>query len=291
MCGAPAQNHSVLGRRLNTRQGLRPQKKIGIATTIMKCDRCGLVFANPTPVPKSIEQHYGVPPETYWKAEYFAPDPEYLHGVLNCFESVYGKRIKGAGLQALDVGAGIGKAMIALSNAGFLTKGIEPSEPFYRKALEITGIPADRLNLEAVEDAEFEIGTFDFINMAAVAEHFYDPASAIAKASRWLKPGGLIHIEVPSSKYMMSRLARYFYKLTGSDYVVNTCPMHAPYHLYEFTLESFRHHGKANDYRVAHYDYYVCESYMPRLVKPLFNALMKATNTGMQLAAWLKGNN
>jgi hypothetical protein len=86
----------------------------------------------------------------------------------------------------------------------------------------------------------------------------------------------------------MSKLARWFYRVTGSDYVVNLCPMHAPYHLYEFTLQSFQAHGKACGYQVAHHEYYVCESYMPRVVKPLFDAAMRATKTGMQLAVWLR---
>ena len=38
-------------------------------------------------------------------------------------------------MKALDIGAGIGKCMIALENASFDVYGIEPSNPFYERAL------------------------------------------------------------------------------------------------------------------------------------------------------------
>jgi SAM-dependent methyltransferase len=288
MCGSPTASHSILGRRLNTRQGFRPQKKIGIATTVMKCTRCGLIYPNPMPIPDRLDQHYGIPPESYWKDEYFVADPDYIKGQIDLFEKLFGRKIRGADLKALDVGAGIGKGMIALSNAGFNAFGVEPSESFYRRAIGRMGVSDKCLQLATIEEANFDENSFDFINMGAVVEHFFDPAGVIIRALRWLKPGGLLHIEVPSSGYLMSKLARWFYRLTGSDYVVNICPMHAPFHLYEFTAHSFQLHAERNNYQIVHHDYYVCESYMPKIVKPLFNAVMRATNSGMQLAVWLK---
>jgi 2-polyprenyl-3-methyl-5-hydroxy-6-metoxy-1,4-benzoquinol methylase len=239
------------------------------------------------PIPKTVEQHYGVQPESFWSKDYFAIDPNYLKPQVKRFESLYGRSVRGANLTALDVGAGIGKAMIALSSAGFDTFGVEPSEQFYKRAIDTMGVSERRLKLTTVEEASFEKASFDFIIMEAVLEHLYDPSSVIQKALGWLKPGGFIYIEVPSADYLMSRLARLFYKMTGSDYVINTCPMHAPFHLYEFTIRSFMLHSNNYHYRIARYEYYVCESYMPRVAKPLFNATMKASNTGMEFVIWL----
>jgi hypothetical protein len=86
----------------------------------------------------------------------------------------------------------------------------------------------------------------------------------------------------------LCRLARLFYRTTGSDFVTPVRPMHRPYHLYEFSLRLFQLHAEANTYQIAHYVYYMCESYMPRPLKPLFNLLMRASRTGMQLADWLR---
>ena len=81
---------------------------------------------------------------------------------------------------------------------------------------------------------------------------------------------------------------RHFYRLTGSDYVINTSPMHAPYHLYEFTPVSFARHAETAAYRIAHQEYYPCTAYMPRWLDPLFLILMRWSRTGMELAVWLQ---
>jgi hypothetical protein len=78
LCGAKTDGHKVLGRRLNRSQGLRPWRRAGIATTILRCRRCGLHSANPLPVPADLNDHYGVPPEDYWKPEYFEVEEDYL---------------------------------------------------------------------------------------------------------------------------------------------------------------------------------------------------------------------
>lgn len=285
MCGF--EGRRVLGRRLNTRQGLRPQKKVGIATTVVQCSQCGLISPAPIPYPARLEQHYGVSPESYWKPEYFAIEPDYLKGVINLFHSLHGANGNDR-LVALDVGAGIGKGMIALANAGFEAYGLEGSETFYRMAIDKMNVSPDRLNLSTVEDATYEKSYFDFINMSAVLEHFYDPSAVLKKAVTWLKPGGLVYVEVPSASWLMSRLARLFYRATGSDYVINLSPMHAPFHIYEFTLRTFEQHAKRNGYVIARHDYYECQTYMPPPIGPVFDRLMRMAGTGMQLAVWLR---
>jgi SAM-dependent methyltransferase len=286
MCGSPVAGHKVLGKRLNRPQRWRPGNKVGIATTVLRCRKCGLVYANPQPIPERLEDHYGVPPEDYWHVEYFSVSPGYLAGQIATFKRLHRGGPAGP-LRALDVGVGIGKAMVALANAGFDVYGVEPSEPFYRRATDRMSIEKNRIQLAPVEDAAFEPASFDFINFGAVLEHLFDPSAVLQKALGWLRQDGLIHVEVPSSAWLMSRLARLFYRVTGSDYVVNTCPMHPPYHLYEFGLGSFRENGEVNGYKVVYHEYYVCDSYMPRILRPVFDTVMRLTGTGMQLAVWL----
>lgn len=50
-------------------------------------------------------------------------------------------------MRALDIGAGLGKGMLSLQNAGFDTYGFEPSIPFYEKAMATTKMdPLPALN-------------------------------------------------------------------------------------------------------------------------------------------------
>ncbi|MEM6736258.1 MAG: class I SAM-dependent methyltransferase [Bacteroidota bacterium] len=285
MCGSPASGHKILGKRLNRSQGLNPRNKIGITTTIQKCKKCSLIYGNPMPVVDSLQDHYGVVPNDYWKPEYFDLDENYFKAQIDIY-----KQLKGDlnGHIALDIGAGIGKAMIALGKAGFNAYGIEPSEPFYEKAIEQMKISGDHLQNFAIEDYKGMDNYYDFVTFGAVLEHLYYPSESIQRVLGWLKPGGLIQIEVPSSAWFTNSIYNFLYKVQGLDYVGNISPMHTPYHLYEFALKSFELNGKKNGYQVVKHRYMVCSTYLPKVIDPIVKPYMKLTNRGMQLEVWLQ---
>jgi len=285
MCGSKTDSHKILGKRLNQSQGWHPRAKIGISTSVTRCTLCGLVYANPQPVPFTLQDHYGIPPAQYWAEidseignDYFKEELRQVRILLPF----------APGARALDVGAGHGKVMVALQRAGFDTYGIEPSEPFHTWAIEKMKLTPARLKLAAIEDTDFPAQFFDFITFGAVLEHLYDPSAEIQRALKWLKTSGLIHIEVPSSDWLISKLANLFFRITGTDYVTNISPMHKPFHLYEFTLRSFVEHARQNNYEIASYRYYVCQTYVPRAFDVLLRPIMRWTNTGMQISVWLR---
>ncbi|RLD55870.1 MAG: class I SAM-dependent methyltransferase, partial [Bacteroidetes bacterium] len=45
MCGDETSKHKILGKRLNTSQGLNPKNKTGISITVQKCSNCGLIYS------------------------------------------------------------------------------------------------------------------------------------------------------------------------------------------------------------------------------------------------------
>ncbi len=285
MCGSKTKNHIYLGKRLNQSQGKKPRKKKGITANIYKCNSCNLIYSNPMPYPDNIESHYGIPPESYWKESYFKVNPNYFKGELQILSKLI---IKSNKMKSLDIGAGIGKSMISLSNFGFDAYGFEPSKPFYNRAISKMGITPNKLKNTSIENAEYPENEFDFITFGAVLEHLYNPSLAIQKALKWCKPNGVIHIEVPSSKWLINKIANIYYKMIGTNYVANISPMHEPFHLYEFGLNSFIEHSKKNNYEIAHYDYYVCDTYMPKFLDFVLKPYMKWTNSGMQLCVWLR---
>jgi 2-polyprenyl-3-methyl-5-hydroxy-6-metoxy-1,4-benzoquinol methylase len=286
MCGEHASTANILGRRMNLSQGFRPNKKAGIATTVVKCRSCGLVYSNPMPVPECMSQHYGITPESYWTKEYLAFNKAYFASQIDRFFSLY--PCKTEALQALDIGAGVGKCMKALETRGFTAYGIEPSEPFYRRALELMEIQPTRLQMASIEEVQYADNIFDFVTFGAVLEHLYDPSKSISAALRWTKPGGLIQIEVPSADWLTNKISNLVYSLQGLDYVANISPMHRPFHLYEFTLQSFMHHAKANDYDIAFHDFHVASTFLPKILDPVIKPIMSVTKTGMQLEIWLR---
>jgi 2-polyprenyl-3-methyl-5-hydroxy-6-metoxy-1,4-benzoquinol methylase len=274
-----------LGRRLNTSQGKNPRNKVGIATTIMKCKNCGLIFSNPQPIPYDIQDHYGVPPENYWKPDYFKWDESYFKYEIGKLKELMPFQ---PGQKALDIGAGLGKGMLSLMKAGYDTYGFEPSKPFYERAISQMGIPQDRLKIGMIEEMNYPENEFDFISFGAVMEHLYDPSGSILQSMKWLKPGGLMQIEVPSSDWLINKIFNFVYKIQGLDYVANISPMHEPFHLYEFGINSFRAHAKKHGYELAFHEYYVCQTFMPKFTDFILKPYMKATNKGMQLTVWLR---
>ena len=285
MCGSKSDSHKILGKRLNASQGKNPKKKTGITTTVVKCTNCGLIYANPQPVPYDIQDHYGVPPESYWNENYFSISDDYFQGEVEKLKTLLDFK---EGMKSLDIGAGLGKQMIALSKAGFDTYGFEPSKQFHERAISKMGIHPEHLKLGMIEEIDYPENHFDFISFGAVLEHLYDPSSSILKAMKWLKPNGIIHIEVPSSDWLIGKIINLYYKLKRSDYVGNISPMHEPYHLYEFALQSFKQHAQQHHYEVAFHEYYVCQTYMPKIADYILKPYMRWTNTGMQLCVWLR---
>lgn len=286
MCNDDTSNHKILGQRLNKSQGFNPKGKIGISVSVQKCKRCGLIYSNPQPIPFDLQDHYGSPPEEYWKEKYFIWKPEYFVSQIKEAKSLLDFQ---QGMKALDIGAGLGKAMLSMENAGFDVYGLEPSVPFYQRAISKMGIHEKKLKLGAVEELEYEKNYFDFITFGAVFEHLYEPAKCLEKAFNWLKPNGILHIEVPSSQWLISKLMNFYFRLIGTNYVTNLSPMHPPFHLHEFSLKAFFELSKNQEFNIEKYRYDVCVIYyIPKIFHPILRKYMKATNTGMQLTIYLR---
>jgi SAM-dependent methyltransferase len=289
MCGSKTEDHKVLGQRLNKSQGLHPKKATGISVSVIKCTNCQLIYSNPLPIPFNIQDHYGLPPEEYWNTEIFEWNENYFSEQIKKTKELLNFK---AGMKALDCGAGLGKGMLSLQHAGFDTYGFEPSVPFYERALSQMKLNPERLRLGMLEDVEYEDNFFDFINFGAVLEHFYHPDDCIQRAMKWLKPGAVLHIEVPSSKHLIAKLLNMYYRLRGTNYVTHLSPMHSPFHLYEFDVRSFTENSKLHgQYSIAFHKYDVGTIFHgPRFIQPLLKKYMELTETGLQLVIWLRKN-
>jgi hypothetical protein len=64
--------------------------------------------------------------------------------------------------------------------------------------------------------------------------------------------------------------------------------MHAPFHLFEFTVDAFTRHGAAAGYVVADHRHFVCSTYLPGILGSVAARWMQMTDTGMQLGVWLQ---
>jgi len=287
MCLSSKDQFKLLGRRLDKAHGYSPKKKVGVVNTIMRCKNCQVVFANPLPIPNDIQDHYNMDPTEYWPKEYFNIAANEFRTQIDHL-----KKIKGInnGDKYLDIGAGLGKVMIVLEKEGMDVYGIEPSEAFHRMAIEKMGIDKSKIQLTDIERASFESNYFDFISFGAVLEHLYYPGESILKAMEWLKPGGVIQIEVPNSQYLLTKCLNLFNKIRMSEYVSHLSPMHPPFHLYEFSTKTFEKHAELNGYTVLDQNIDVCTTPGPKLLSMILDPIMNMMNTGMQLTVWLQKN-
>lgn len=287
MCRAPETQFKTLGLRLNKSQGSNPRAIKGVAVTIDRCQRCGLIFPNPTPVPDSILDHYAMSAEDYWGDACIKPVVG--EAALKRMRRLY-NMIPGTGRKtALEVGVGSGAAVVVMEEAGFDAYGFEPIPQFLEVAKKVTGVPADRFQLAGIEDADYPPESFDLISFSAVLEHLYDPGGSITKVLKWLKPNGIIYGEVPSSRHLIMRMINVFMRLRGTNLVTNTSPMHTPFHLFEFDEESFRQHGRQSGYVLHDVEYEVCTiRHVPRIAHPLLRFAMKKTGTGLQMHVALR---
>lgn len=288
MCGRETSNAKVLGHRASKTTGYFPRRARGVIIPVLQCNHCGLVYCDPLPLPLDIGQHYNVEPADYWPEtlNYFKENPTYFD-----YENSVAKRLLNFqdGMKSLDIGSGIGKALVSMRRAGFEPYGIEPSEKFRKFCVEKNQIPESCLQAASVETAQYPDGFFDFITFGAVLEHVYHPAQCLSIALKWLRPGGILHAEVPSPHWLVARLINLFYRLQGTTFVTNVSPMHVPYHLYEFTVPSFQEFAARSGCEIAHHEFFVCAQYhIPKFLQGLTAKIMKRTNTGMQLSVFMR---
>ncbi len=187
MCGDQTNGHVVMGQRLNQSQGFSPKKKTGISVSVKKCIKCELIYSSPLPIPFDIQDHYGTPPEEYWRPADFEWQPTYFTRQIAIVKELLPFN---TGMTALDIGAGLGKCMLSLKNAKFDTYGFEPSVPFRERAISRMKIDPSRLRLGMIENMEYKEDSFDFITFGAVFEHLYHPAESLTKALKWLRLTG-----------------------------------------------------------------------------------------------------
>jgi len=121
------------------------------------------------------------------------------HDVLSRYVDPKGKRI-------LEVGSGYGITLISWTkNLGLDVTGTEPEGEGFsdtiavsRQLCEVNGISPEQIVVADGEALPFADDTFDIIYSANVIEHCNEPVKVLSEAVRVLKPGGILHFEMPN---------------------------------------------------------------------------------------------
>lgn len=121
------------------------------------------------------------------------------HEVLSRYVNPQGKRI-------LEIGSGYGITLISWTkNFGLDITGTEPEGEGFadtieisRQLCEVNEVRAERIVIADGEALPFPDAAFDIVYSSNVLEHCNEPEKVLREAIRVIKPGGILHFEMPN---------------------------------------------------------------------------------------------
>ena len=130
------------------------------------------------------------------------------------------------GKRALDVGCAYGGFVVALSERGADSMGIDIDPTLLALAehnFRDTGrrLPISLADITKAADIASFVGAFDVITCNDVIEHVKDPAVAIEHISTMLRPGGIALFEIPNKDEVCSVVSDGHYQLFGITQLAN----------------------------------------------------------------------
>ena len=195
--------------------------------TIVSCNSCDFTFTNPRPADKNLEKYY--------LSDKYISHTNTSKGLFETLYQIVRKYAISQKLKLLirfsesknhlDIGCGTGEFLNACKNAGFKTKGIEPSELARKQAIK-------NYNLDIYENtdlSQFENSSFHTITMWHVLEHVPNLNETIENFSRILEKNGSVIIAVPNLKSWDAK----YYKEFWAAWDV-------PIHLWHFSKKSIQ---------------------------------------------------
>lgn len=102
--------------------------------------------------------------------------------------------------RVLDAGAGRGRLVLGLRDAGLEASGIEPSA----RGAELAGAAGAPVERGAIEEHAAE--GLDAVVLWHVLEHLEDPLAALRRIRSWLRPGGVLLLGVPNRASLQARI-------------------------------------------------------------------------------------
>ena len=165
---------------------------------LLRCESCGSAVTA------------GDPPgaEAYETGVYAPGPPRALPAVRALQAATVGQPIRilrrtgtRRGARVLDAGAGSGRLVEALADAGFAAEGLEPSARSAGLA-QAAGRAVRRQRIEDHNDAGV-----DAVVLWHVLEHLDDPLPVLEHVRGWLRPGGRLLVGVPNIDSDQARIA------------------------------------------------------------------------------------
>jgi len=220
--------------------------------TVLRCKGCGLGVLDPHPDQRELgdlyqnsylEDLYGVGLDV-GSSEIHRRLSHETHRIR------FFRRAKRSG-RILDIGCGMGYFLAACRDWGYDVEGMDISADSATYVRDHLKIP---VAIGTLEEIDYPSASFDIITMWHFLEHARDPRVYLQKTQKWLKPGGLLVVDVPN------------YTATDARYAwQNWKGWHLPFHLYHFTPETLCGLLAKYGFRTIRRKSYLSESVKERL--------------------------
>ena len=195
--------------------------------TIVSCETCEFTFTNPRPKEDSLAEYY--------KSDMYISHTNNTKGLFNWMYHKVRQHAIGTKLNLLkktsknknhlDIGCGTGEFLSACKNAGYNTKGIEPSKLAREQAINNFDLSVS----EKTDLDQFKNNQFDSISMWHVLEHIPSLNKTISEFNRILSKKGMVIIAVPNHESLDAEHYKEFW--AGWD---------VPIHLWHFSQLSIK---------------------------------------------------
>ena len=222
-------------QKIGLRGGKYQRSNLGIETTIVRCKNCSLIFPNPFPYPKDLNQIYN-DEKTYFEGKgSWEIHKNNMKPIIKKFIDKIKINNISNNIKILDVGSGRGEFIGACNDFENINAiGTEVSDEFTRfaKNKEIILLKKD-LN-ELINENKL----FDGICLQAVIEHVHNPDQIIKEISQLIKKNGILYIDCPREPNLLSVIGNMYNKITFNKGVYNLQPTWTPFHVFGFNPRS-----------------------------------------------------
>jgi 2-polyprenyl-3-methyl-5-hydroxy-6-metoxy-1,4-benzoquinol methylase len=178
--------------------------------TVLRCSACRLEFATPLSSGADSDQSAITSPIyiELMKGSYESSLTR-INALVRRRLDLYTKLLGRPPQRILEVGAGTGWWVKAYQEAGLEAYGLELDLDLVRWAserLNLSLIPGD---ITACDLSQ--LGQFDIVYSSQTIEHILTPQIAITNMASALRPGGILHVDVPNADSWGSRVRRIFH--------------------------------------------------------------------------------